>query len=576
MRRGLAYALCAALLFAAPVRSQIQSPPTSAPETRIAAPSVLQASDIETYRAIFNAQDAGQFGKADTLIKKLEDESLLGYVLEQRYLAKQYKTKYAELSSWLGKYGDHFGADQIQKLALKKKPKKSKAPAAPIPARWRGERFDAEALVDLALESMRAERMIVQLKSLAREDKPEAAEAAIKSLTPAPDLPQSDIDRLGSYVAAAYLAQGLDEEALRMAGDLILRNAATAPLAHWTAGLASYRLQRFGTAAAHFEAISNSGTASSRSFAGGAFWAARAWMRAGQPERVVQLYARAASQPTTFYGMLAARLLGEDVGLTFTDPKLDPVSLASLMQSASVRRAVALWQVGQKTPVEKELSRAFGESAPELDPAFAALARALGVPAIELRAAEMSAHRNIYLTSLYPIPSYAPQGGFRLDQAMVLAFVRQESRFDADALSSAGARGLMQLMPATAAQLSRDPSLMKDGDRLDDPAYSMSLGQDHIRDLLTRQNGNLLSLAAAYNAGPGNLSRWMEGLEGNNDPLVFIESIPAAETRDYVKRVMMNLWMYRKLLGESADGLDETAAGAWPTYRETSNIRAAQ
>ena len=85
--------------------------------------------------------------------------------------------------------------------------------------------------------------------------------------------------------------------------------------------------------------------------------------------------------------------------------------------------------------------------------------------------------------------------------------------------------------------------------------------------LLERQGNNLITLAASYNAGEGNLSRWMAAREGLDDPLLFIESIPVTETREYVKRVLMNFWMYRKRLGEPMDGLDETASGTWPRYR---------
>ena len=133
----------------------------------------------------------------------------------------------------------------------------------------------------------------------------------------------------------------------------------------------------------------------------------------------------------------------------------------------------------------------------------------------------------------------------------------------------------MQIMPATAVEIARDPSLARGNKgRLDDPGYSMTLGQDYLRDLLDRQNGNLLSLAAAYNVGAGNLSKWLATQEGNNDPLLFIESLPSAETRDYVKRVMMNFWMYRKRLGEPVEGLDEIAAGGWPTYRAPQAVAA--
>jgi soluble lytic murein transglycosylase-like protein len=223
----------------------------------------------------------------------------------------------------------------------------------------------------------------------------------------------------------------------------------------------------------------------------------------------------------------------------------------------------------------EDLARAFGEIDPGLDEAYAALARQLGVPSLELRAAETAAERNIQLTSLYPIPPYQPRGGYTVDRAVVLAFARQESRFQPAALSRVGARGVMQIMPATAAIITRDSSLARrNRARLDDPVYSM--GQDYLRDLIDRQSGNLFSLAAAYNAGPGSISRWMSLHEGMNDSLLFIETVPAAETRNYIKRVMVNLWMYRKRLGEPIDGLDDVAAGRWPLYAPVTRTAAGE
>jgi soluble lytic murein transglycosylase-like protein len=241
------------------------------------------------------------------------------------------------------------------------------------------------------------------------------------------------------------------------------------------------------------------------------------------------------------------------------------------MRSDAARRAVALFQLGRDgRAVEDELARAFGETPADLDPAFAALARILGSPALELRAAENATERDIVLTSLYPVPDYAPQGGFTLDRAVVLAFARQESRFDAGAVSSAGARGLMQIMPATAALVAHDPSLKgRNRTRLDDARYSLTLGQAYLGDLLERENGNLVALAAAYNGGEGNVPKWMAGRE--DDPLLFIESLPVPETRDYIKRVMMNLWMYRLRLREPMTGVDDAASGAWPIYGKDSH-----
>jgi soluble lytic murein transglycosylase len=272
---------------------------------------------------------------------------------------------------------------------------------------------------------------------------------------------------------------------------------------------------------------------------------------------------------------MALRVLGRDMGAEFAEPALDTVSFAQLMDDRPAHRAVAMWQIGRSEMVEPELSRAFGEISPDLDPAFAALARDLGAPSLELRAAETSAP-SLRLSSLYPVPPYQPEGGFVVDQAVILAFARQESRFQPTAISRAGARGVMQIMPETAVTLTHDRSLAgRNKDRLDNPVYNLTLAQNYLRDLLDKQNGNLFSIAAAYNAGEGNLSKWQSLRESDTDPLLFIETIPLGETRDYIKRVMTNFWMYRLRLGEPVTGLNEAASGAWPIYHSAAEETAA-
>ena len=118
------------------------------------------------------------------------------------------------------------------------------------------------------------------------------------------------------------------------------------------------------------------------------------------------------------------------------------------------------------------------------------------------------------LTGLFPVPKYAPEGGYTIDPSVVLAIARIESRFDADAVSSVGARGLMQLMPATARHVAGGRVSRT---KLEKPAYNLALGQRYIDELLQQVNGNLFELAAAYNAGPANLSRWLAAREGQHD-----------------------------------------------------------
>ena len=172
-------------------------------------------------------------------------------------------------------------------------------------------------------------------------------------------------------------------------------------------------------------------------------------------------------------------------------------------------------------------------------------------------------------SAVYPIPAWEPADGFKVDRALIYALMRQESQFSTRAKSRAGARGLMQLMPATASFIAGDRSLRSSArDRLYDPAFNMMLGQKYIEHLLGHKavEGDLFRLVTAYNGGPGNLGKWRRETRFGNDPLLFIESLPSRETRDFLERVLTNFWIYRHQLGQATPSLDAIAAGEWPSY----------
>ena len=235
----------------------------------------------------------------------------------------------------------------------------------------------------------------------------------------------------------------------------------------------------------------------------GAFWSARAHMQSGDPLKVVTLLNFAAEKQPSFYGQISERMLGIDTQTGFADAILNQGDLRDLMAVPSARRAVALWQIGESEFVGPELNRAFVNNPERLDPAMAALAREIGVPNIELRASEASAARGMMLTGLFPVPPYTPDGGYSIDSSLVLAFARIESRFQIQATSPVGARGLMQVMPATAKKLGVNRS-----------RHALSAGRGAggrpalYRAAAGQLDGNLLELGGAYNAGPGAVSRW--------------------------------------------------------------------
>ena len=178
--------------------------------------------------------------------------------------------------------------------------------------------------------------------------------------------------------------------------------------------------------------------------------------------------------------------------------------------------------------------------------------------------------RNIAYDALsYPIPEWKPKGGWQVDKALVLALTRQESQFSPKAKSSAGACGLMQLLPSTAAHITKNQNLKKDNSPLLEAEYNMALGQKYVNYLLEKPfiDGNLFFLMTAYNAGPGNLLKWLKKADFNNDPLLFIEVIPARETRIYIERVMANYWIYQSRFGQELTGIKALSKGDWPMLK---------
>ena len=169
----------------------------------------------------------------------------------------------------------------------------------------------------------------------------------------------------------------------------------------------------------------------------------------------------------------------------------------------------------------------------------------------------------------FPLPSWEPEGGYGIDRALIFALIRQESKFKAGAKSRLGARGLMQLMPRTARFAARIERIKGVNSRtLLNPELNIALGQSYVRHLLTHEmvNGNIFYLLCAYNAGPGNLKKWLPKTNFAEDPLLFIESIPSRETRIFIERVLTNYWIYRIRFNQSLASMDALARGQWPHY----------
>ena len=360
-------------------------------------------------------------------------------------------------------------------------------------------------------------------------------------------------------LARRGLREGHVSDAYRLVKAHGLSPAQSAPYAEaeWLAGWIAHRfLNDHAAAFDHFKAM-HEAVIYPVSKARGAYWAARAAEGMKNADQATAWYGRAAAHPTVFYGQLAASRLGAEARLKLpaepepTASEVDEFNAHELTRAVRVLAAFGykdelrpfILQLGdiKETPSWRRMAAAMARGYKREDVAIAVAKRA-SRSGVELAD---SGYPTIHL----PAPPATGKGLSAPDAALVLAVVRQESAFQTDAISPAGAQGLMQLMPKTAKEVAKSYSISHNPGRLSESDYNLRLGQAYLRDLLGEFQGSYVLTLAAYNAGPKRAREWMKA---NGDPrgtieemVDWIEMIPFEETRNYVQRVMENLQVYR-------------------------------
>lgn len=546
-------------------------------------PSVLSANDTTKYRQVFQLQTKGDWKAADKLIKTIDNKILLGHVKFQRYMhPTKYQAKYEELHLWMKAYYDHPGAYRLYKLAESRRIPGWKPLSQPLYGKYLGGTgpgqpyFLSRPYKSSRHRSAQTRNNVAHAQRTVRRylynGQPTNAVKYIEQKKVKKLLDQVEYDQLLEKIAKSYFLYAKDDSAIEYAELALRKSRKYAPIADWTAGLAAWRRGDIEKAAGHFEALASASRISDWNFTAANWWASRAYLKLGNPEKAVYFLTQTASQPRTFYGLLALRQLGIEKPFNWDLPELQPEQIDWLLKIPSAKRAIALSESAQYNLAAQELRAAFPSANPRLAPLLLALAEQIGAPSVAMR-------MGLYLwetedvawdAAIYPIPKWQPVGGFKLDRALLFAFMRQESGFYTLANSGAGAKGLMQIMPTTASYLSGDRTLReRNNKKLFNPAYNLELGQKYLTYLMEYDDveTNLFHLAAAYNGGPGNLKKWKSETKYLNDPLFFIEAMPSKQTRDFIKRVLTNFWIYRHRMGQDLPGLDQIARGEWPQYQ---------
>lgn len=309
---------------------------------------------------------------------------------------------------------------------------------------------------------------------------------------------------------------------------------------------------------------------SAQTQAKGYYWAGRAAEAAGQRDNANRFYERAGQYFDQFHGQLALERLGRPIA---PPPVMRTVEVSGAARSAfednSLVKAVKLLgQQGQWADQTKFVRAIAASANSDVEAVLASeLATKINRPDLSVmigRNARMAGLGD-YLRTAFPqvqvpqeiLPSWT----------MIHAISRQESQFDRQIVSRAGARGLMQLMPGTARETAPSAGLSYDPASLNDPVYNIRLGSTYFGQMMDLYGGSYVLAVAAYNAGPGNVNKWLRTIGDprlpGTDVLDWIERIPLSETRDYVHRVLENAVVYDLLNPKGANIRSRTPLSAY-------------
>jgi soluble lytic murein transglycosylase-like protein len=488
-------------------------------------PTALSSSDRLSYTTAFDALRRGDLELARSSARQAQDRILLGQVEFERLFHPTHVATYDELAAWLETYSDLPMAPRVYTLAMRRLPDGAAEPKRP---------------------GNLLERTWASVTGAGTGGVTDPAKAARVAL--------NNDDLAGAWRTGAEI------------GDW------------WSAGLAAWRLNEFSDAFRAFERVAQDPTEDPWVRAGAAFWTARAAAQSGRQDKVAENLRLAARWPATFYGQIALRQLGEEPVIENMGPRaygaataqrasfapeptgVDARELNAFIRSdETARRTVALYEVGRRNDAEEAartgMRSADGDAARRL---WAGLYRTVAPNrAAQADAARIDAAR-------YPMPDLQPEGGFTIEKALVYAIARKETDFNASARSGAGAYGMMQVMPATAAYMTGDQGYVRNPERLLSASTNMKLGQDYVNRLFQIESfqGDLLKAVASYNAGPGPMLAAIRKLGPDADPLLLIETIDVPQARDYVEKVVAAYWIYQRMLGAPLNTLDAAASGA--------------
>ncbi|MDT7951188.1 MAG: lytic transglycosylase domain-containing protein [Acetobacteraceae bacterium] len=528
----------------------------------MALPQPLPPSEAARIKRIFALQAKNEIPAALAELAQVSDTLLLPDILADRYLNGLARPRQADLTAWLAQFRDLPDAAAIHALLAKEAP--SVAAAMPMPPA-----IPALPTVSAGDDVEPSERVFPRNALLDREVHEIARISSARALNligRTRGISRIYGAQLRAEVAQILFGQGEDSAALKIAVAADRQAEGDVGLASFVAGLAEWRMGHPIAAEAWFKSAFAARYLQPGQRAGAAFWAARALEAQERTNDRDAWLRRASESGRTFYGLLARRTLG-DTGSPYggiDNFTLGEADVDAIDATDAGHRAFALLQVGQNTRAAAELQLLWSQTRGKagFSRSIMLVARQAGLTALAEQFAQLFERAPVHL----PDHRLHPKGGFKTDPALIYALARLESNFDPRAVSPAGARGIMQLMPSTVDFITGKSVSPK----LHDPSVSLEIGQRYLLMLAQYDlvGGDLIRLLASYNSGPGSVGKWIGSIRHNGDPLLFIESVPNEETRGYIPRALAYTWLYAAELGLPSPSLDDLAAGSWPRFRE--------
>jgi soluble lytic murein transglycosylase-like protein len=526
----------------------------------------LSPQQRSAYVEIFAAIRARDWAGAAARLDAMGDGPLHNYARARLYLAPgSPRVEMAPLLALVARARELPQAEQLSRLAATRGA--VELPNLPAQQRlvWGGaqpRRARARA-VRGAPEIARLDALV---QPLIVADRPAEAEALVEARSV--ELPEEVLTEFRQRVAWSYYITGNDLSARQVAERASRGTGEWVVQAEWVSGLASWRLGECAPAGESFRAVAARSTDQELS-AAGHYWAARADTACRHPERVQGHLRSAARMGETFYGMLASRALGLRQSNIPQSGSLARADWRAVADERNVQLASALVEIGERDGADEVLRHQARIGRPSEHEALIQVAARLNLTGTQMWLAH-NAPRGVSVDPLarYPLPDWQPPRGWRVDRALAFAHALQESNFRPDAVSSAGARGLMQVRPGTAGDIARWRGESSAGIDLNEPNTNVEFGQSYLEYLrdLPGTGGLLPRVVAAYNAGPAPVALWNERGIGEGDPLLYIESLPYWETRGYVPIILRNYWVYEQRIGRAGPSRAALVQGLWPRF----------